>query len=171
MKYTVNLVLNKEYFSEAFSQSYKYANKWRNVELFIGSIFILLGICLIILCKGQTVSPTVLIMIGLFEIFSPFFKKLWWIYQQMKSKTADSEVKIIFSESGIESTSQYTQTIYSWEGIEKMKETPKGVCVWLKNTIMYLPKSMMEDDVIQYTYLVRKINIFIFSPTNIQNKK
>ena len=148
---TVTLKLDKEYFTEAFEQSIKYASKWRKAEWVIGTLFIIGGILLLVWSSGNTASPIVLILIGIFEIFSPIIKKFWWVGRQMKSKIANSEVKMTFSDTGFHSSSLYSKGEFSWDGLERTLETPKGFFIWPQKGIhIYLPKSLVSSDLIQF---------------------
>lgn len=151
MEHTINLTLDKEYFSEAFSQSIRYANKWRKAERIIGALFIILGAGLLVWSEGKMASPIALVIIGLFELFSPYIKKKWWVGRQMKSKVANANVEIVLSDSGIDSTGPYSKGMIAWEGVERIFETPKGVFLWpQKGMHIYLPKSVVGNDVVQY---------------------
>ncbi|MCG8339466.1 MAG: YcxB family protein [Proteobacteria bacterium] len=60
----------------------------------------------------------------------------------MKSKVANAEVRIILSESGITLSGPYNHAEISWEGIERIVETPKGVFIWpQKGVHICLPTS------------------------------
>ena len=151
MNHTVKLVLNKNYFTEMFSQSMRYANKWRKIERVIGPFFLVLGIFLFVITDGKMASPFVLVLIGLYEILSPLIKKPWWIGRQMKSNIANSEVTINFTETGIETSTPYSQSSIEWTGVERILETKKGVLIWPQKGIhIYIPKSDARKDVIQF---------------------
>ena len=149
--HTVNFVANKEYFSEMFSQSMRYTNKWRKFERILGPIFLVLGIYLAIKSNGKYMAPNVLIGIGVYEILSPFIKKPIWMRRQLKSKIANSNIEINFTENGFESSAPNIQSSMKWKGVERIAETPKGIFIWpQKGAHMYIPKSITSGHVIDF---------------------
>ena len=151
MEYSVNLTLDRAYFSEAFDQSIRYASKWRKAERIIGTIFLAFGIVFLFVVKEQSVLPVVLILFGLYELFSPLIKKPLWVGRQLKAKAADSNVQIVLSDSGITTSGIYSKSEITWEGVERILQTPKGVFVWpQKGMHIYLPKAVAGEDVIGF---------------------
>ncbi len=151
MKHSFNFILDKEYFTEAFEQSVKYASKWQKVEWFLGTLFIIAGFLLQVWSDWTLLSPIVLILIGLFELFSSSIKKVLWLRRQMKSKTANSRIEIEICDEGINSSGLYSNSEMLWQGIERILETPKGLFIWPQKGIhIYLPKKLIPDDVMQF---------------------
>lgn len=151
MKHTVQLILDREYFSEMFSQSMRYANKWRKIERIIGPVFFIMGIILLVKTSGKTSAPMFLVLIGIYEIFSPLIKRPFWLGRLMKSKIANNNATFNFTEEGIETITKNTQSRMKWEGIERFLETPKGVLIWPQKGIhMYVPKSVVSDETILF---------------------
>ena len=101
--------INKEYFSEVFSQSMRYVNKWRKFERILGPIFLVVGIYLSFKSKGQYIVPNVLIVIGVYEIISPILKKQFRIRKQLRSKLANCEIRINLTEVGVEASAPHMQ--------------------------------------------------------------
>jgi hypothetical protein len=151
MEYTINLTLDRAYFSEAFSQSIRYANRWRKAERTIGTIFILLGVAFLAWFESLVALPIVLIALGVIELIFPILKKPWWVGRQMKSKVANGTVEIVLSESGIHTSGPYSKGEMTWEGVERILETPRGVFIWpQKGMHIYLPKSVVGNEAVRY---------------------
>ena len=149
--HTVKFVADKEYFSEMFSQSLRYTNKWRKFERILGPIFLCLGTYMLVTTHGEFLSPFVLIGIGGYEILNPFIKKPIWIRRQLKSKLANSDIEITFSEEGFESCAPNIKSSMKWEGVERIAETPKGIFIWpQKGVHMYVPRSAAGSDLIEF---------------------
>lgn len=151
MKHTVQLILDREYFLEMFSQSIRYANRWRKIERVIGPLFFIIGVIMLVTTSRNTSAPIVLVVIGIYEVFSPIIKRPFWVGRLMKSKVANNNATFNFTEEGIETITKNTQSMMKWEGIERFLETPKGVFIWpQKGVHMYVPKSVVSSDTIHF---------------------
>ena len=151
MDYKFTLELSRDYFIESFWQSTRHANKIRKIEYIISVVFILSGIALYIYANGETMLPLVFIAIGLFEYFSPYLKKYFWLKRQMGNKSADTTVEIHITDDAILTKGVYSEGCMRWEGMNRVLETPKGIILWPQKGIhIYIPKSKITPDVIKY---------------------
>lgn len=151
MNHKFNIELTKEYFLESFEQSVKYGSKWRKIEYMISIFLIIFGVYLYFYAKGETFLPILLIALGLFELFSPYLKKIIWIKRQMSNKLANTNVEMVVTEQALLTKGKYSEGCMAWEGMERMLETPKGILLWPQKGIkIYIPKSKLPLDIINY---------------------
>jgi len=150
-KIVVNFSLSREYMSESYDQARRYGSKWLIAERIVGFTFILLGVGLFIYTNGKTVSPIVLITIGVFELFSNQIKKYFWLRRHTQSKLMNAEVELEITETGIDSKGPFSNGHFEWNGIEKSVRTPKGILVWpQKGMYWYLPESVAGKETIDF---------------------
>ena len=137
--------------SESYDQARRYGSMWLLIERVIGIAFIFLGIGLYISADGKTVLPIVLIAIGVFELFSNYIKKYFWLRRHAKSKLMNAEVILEVTETGIDSTGPFSNGHFEWDGIEKAIRTPKGILLWpQKGMYWYLPESIAGSQTIDF---------------------
>ena len=137
--------------SESYDQARRYGSMWLLVERVIGIAFIFLGIGLYIYADGKTVLPIALIAIGVFELFSNYIKKYFWLRRHAKSKLMNAEVILDVTETGIDSTGPFSNGHFKWDGIEKAIRTPKGILLWpQKGMYWYLPESIAGSQTIDF---------------------
>ena len=106
---------------------------------------------LYIYASGETLLPIVLIVIGVFELFSNQIKKYFWLRRHINSKLMDAEVKLTVTEEGIDSKGPFSNGHFDWGGIEKAIRTPKGILVWpQKGMYWYLPENVAGKDTIDF---------------------
>ena len=151
MEYKFNIELNKEYYSECFEQAFKYDNKWKNINYLISLIFISLGTIFIINAKALTFTSSVLIVIGFYELFDSYFKKIFWVKRQMSNKTANTEVEMIITEEAFLTKGKYSEGNMLWKGMDRILDTPKGLTIWPQKGIkIYIPKIKLNDEVVNH---------------------
>ncbi len=129
METSCTLKLNRSYMSEGYDEAHRYGSKWFIAEKIIGALLIVLGLALFYYANGKTVLPLAFVFLGTLELASSKIKKFFWLRRHKKSKLSDAEVKMSFSESGIESSSPFSTSSQTWPGIEKCIRTPNGVLV------------------------------------------
>jgi uncharacterized membrane protein len=151
VNYTATMTLDKDFMSESFDQARRYGSRWRLNELAIGAIFIVAGIVLLAYAEWATVLPVVLIVIGIFEIFSSRIKKFFWLRKHGKSKAANAKIEMSFDDTGFETKSSFSSARMAWEGVEKCVRTPKGILLWpQKGVYFYIPEESVGADAITF---------------------
>jgi len=147
----VKFNLSREYMSESYDQARQYGSKWLLVERVVGFGFILLGMGLYIYANGKTVLPVVIIVIGVFELFSNQIKKHFWLRRHSKSKLMNAEVELEVTDAGIDSKGPFSNGHFEWSGIEKAIRTPKGILVWpQKGMYWYLPANIAGREIVDF---------------------
>ena len=149
----ITFTLSKDYYSECFEQSIRYANRWRKYARIAAILFILLGGFLILNSNHHNTLAYFLIAIGIYETMSPIIKKPIWVRKHVKSKLFNTAIDVFIDDKGIETKGKHSEGQVSWQGIERFLETPKGVFIWpQKGVHMYFPKSTMNDDILQFLH-------------------
>jgi hypothetical protein len=151
MNYDIQFRLDRAYMSESYDQARRYGSRWFIGEKLIGTFFLILGVILLVYVRGETVLPIVLVVIGSFELTSSSIKKYFWLKRHSKSKLNNAEIQITLSDSGIESRTLHSSGEMNWNGVEKVKRTPKGILVWpQKGIYWYLPESIAGAEAIDF---------------------
>ena len=81
MQFTIQLNVDKDYLSECFDESVRCPSKRRKIDIFLGFVFLLLGLLLLIYSNKTTITPWVFCGIGLIETLgiSNRIQKYFWI--------------------------------------------------------------------------------------------
>ena len=93
----------------------------------------------------------ILFAIALVDLLGYWVRKFFWMRKCADGRSLNSTVEFELSESGISSTSKFSTGHLSWDGVEKVRRTDKGLIVWpQKGVYMYFPEAMVGSEPIDF---------------------
>ena len=141
-------IISNEYINEFFSQTYRH-DRIRAYFFYSVAVFAIVISLLMLMLSIAIAVPIVLLLFSCYELFGYPFKRYLW-----KKKFPDTKgLKQIytFTDTHIKSESEQGRGELLWNALFKSKETKKGFLIWIqRNLHVYIPKSSMNDDSIEY---------------------
>ncbi len=151
MKYQINTVLTKEYFSECYQQITIEKHRWQKLEITFGIFCILSGIVIFSYNPNDIFMPVACLVLGVFEIIKFPYAKKKWLANQLNKNTLNNEIEISFDETSYKMTGPSFNTEQTWDGIHSIVETLKGVVIRpQKGQVIYLSKENVDKDAIDF---------------------
>ncbi len=145
--YTTQYILDEPHFSECFDESVTIDNSWRAYSKAIGVFFV--GVVLLLTGMNAYASWFV-IGLGVLEAGNVQFKKTWWLWRQMMSKSAGNEVTLILDEQGISSHSFYVKGQILWANVSEVIATDKGFLIKHLGGTSYVSKQVLNETALAF---------------------
>jgi len=148
MAFTITYTLNKPYFYECFDESLPYSKRARP-KYFLLILLVSLGI-FAIYGLGDHYLGSFMIMLGVLECVSFYYRRPWWVARQMLSRASGSEVTLTFDEHGIKSENHYKNTQLAWQDISKTINTERGILLQSKKGMQYISKQILTNELLEF---------------------
>lgn len=125
--YSTTFVLDRLHFHECFSNT---AIVERSLTAYLKAmIFLLVGSLLIFFTEISGYFSYFLIVLGIVETLSIYYRQPWWVTRQMLTRDANTEVTLTLDEIGIHSRSSRINTHIVWQDISEINKTNNGLLV------------------------------------------
>lgn len=146
--YSTTFVLDKSHFSETFDAS---VPPIEGVKPYTKAILIaLFGV---VLLYGTPVSGYLawfIICLGAVEALSVKFRKAWWLWRQLLSRSANSPVELKMDESGIYWQSAYVNNQLRWDELNRIESTEAGWLLHSQAGRTYLSNRCLNDEALAF---------------------
>ncbi len=124
--YSTTYTLDKSHFSETFDESIIETNSIKAYTKSTG--LMLVGITIVYFTDLAPYFAWFIVVLGIIDALSIYFKRSWWLARQMISQAANTKLTLIIDEDAVRSTSQSVESQILWEEIIKIEKTKQG---WL----------------------------------------
>lgn len=148
LNFSCQFNLNKAYYLECYEQSVKAKTGF---QAYRNAVFLLvLGFTMSLLSQQYYALSLFVIVLAVLEATSVYFAKIWWVWRQLLSKAANSEVMLNFDEQGLTTTSRIQSTSLAWSEVNKINETDAGFILVTDKGRSYLTKSCLSEPAIEF---------------------
>lgn len=148
MIFTTTYKLDKPYFYECFDQSLPYSKR-AQPKYFLLGLLVALGL-FGIYGLGDHYLGTFLLMLALLECIAFYYRRPWWVARQMLSRASGSQVTLTFDEEGIKSANHYKNYQLTWQDINEIIFTERGLILKTKRGMQYISKAILTDETIDF---------------------
>ena len=148
MSFSTTYTLDKPYFYECFDESLPYSKR-AQPKYFLLVLLVSLGLFSIYGLADHYLG-TFLIMVAVLECVAFYYRRAWWVTRQMFSRASGSEVTLTFDDEGIKSANHYKSYQLAWQDIAEVIETPRGVLIKNKNSLQYISKQILTDEMLDF---------------------
>lgn len=142
--YTEKFVLDKPYFQECFDESIKLSDH-NKPKYFLLVLLIALGL-FSIYWLAEHYLGNFLILLAVVECLAFYYRRPWWIARQMLSRASGSTVELHIDETHIEAKNPYKHYQLTWQEIDSIIETEKGLILKSNKRMQYLSNRSISDD-------------------------
>ena len=142
--YSTTYTLDKSHFSETFDESIVEANSIKAYAKSIG--LMLVGFAIVYFTDLAPYFAWFIVVLGIVEALSIYFKRSWWLARQMISQAANTKLTLSIDEDAIRSTSQSVESQISWEEITKIEKTKQGWLLYHPSGRNYLSGRCLSDE-------------------------
>lgn len=152
--------MDKDYYLEYYYMWLKHRSKFKKYERILGLLLIILGIFwrnIVEISKISLASNSEFLnlhipifFLGVFTFYNFYHTKRKWLKNRMKDGLYDTEVKIIFTDDEMRTSSKLGNSSLKWESFRDIINTKKGIFFVLKNkTSIYVKKNSIlnENDI------------------------
>ncbi|KZN50782.1 YcxB family protein [Pseudoalteromonas luteoviolacea] len=136
--------LDKQYFQECFDESVALSQHHKPKYGLIGFLLILGALSHYLL--GQAYLGNFLFVLAVIEGVSFYYRRPWWVARQMVSRASGSKVHLQIDEQGINAKNPYRAFELSWQDIDNVIETDKGLLIEHAKYRQYISKQALEQD-------------------------
>jgi mRNA-degrading endonuclease YafQ of YafQ-DinJ toxin-antitoxin module len=144
---SVSFKLDKAHFYECYEQSAAAVNvKDYYKALVLGFI----GVILFFIEAEHYYIPFFIFCLSVVELLAVKYRKTWWVWRQLISKSANSIVKLVISDTGITSISKYHQLNILWTDVLDCKVTDKGIILFHRTGKNYLSQSYLGEQLVKF---------------------
>ena len=123
--YSTTFVLDRAHFHECFSNTVVVEHSL--VAYLKAIIFLLAGSLLLFFTETSGYFSYFLIVLGIIETLSIYYRQPWWVTRQMLSRHANCEVTLTLDETGIHSQSSHANTVILWQDLSAIDITKNGL--------------------------------------------
>ena len=152
--YQTSFTLDKAHYIECFQAS---AKPLRGIQPYYKALALFIaGLIVSSISQGneQGHLAIFIIMLGVVEALSVRFRQTWWLWRQLISKAANSEVELTITEQNLEINGRYQKLTLAWQTLSEMVETEQGfVLTFNINQQLgkhYLTKSCLSEQAIAF---------------------
>ncbi|MDH5721599.1 MAG: hypothetical protein OEZ13_13410 [Spirochaetia bacterium] len=140
----VKIQLTKEYFQETFDEIMMRAKKWIIIRYIVSVVLIFGGVSMALYSEKFFISASLLVSLGLLEMFSLQIKKIIWLKKQMKSPLFNETLEVSIGEKSINFKGQDSNSGVNWDAFYKFYFSKNGIVLWpVKRLIIYLPHKVL----------------------------
>jgi hypothetical protein len=143
----IKVLVDREYYKEAYQAAVE--NKiLLKIDYYLGFITAIGGFLLFLveLRNSMLLIPLGIMTFGLISIFWTFYRRYKWIKDRVNSKIANTVIEFTLHEEYFETNSGFGHSTLSWNSIQSVKETKKGLILRPESGVMiYLPDSSFSS--------------------------
>ncbi|MBQ4844028.1 MULTISPECIES: YcxB family protein [unclassified Pseudoalteromonas] len=142
--YTERFVLDKPYFQECFDESIQLGDH-NKPKYFLLGLLITLGLFSIYGLEKHYVG-NFLILLAVVECLAFYYRRPWWVARQMLSRASGSTVELNIDETQIEAKNPYKHYRLTWQNVDSIIETNKGLVLKSNQRMQYLSNHSISED-------------------------
>ena len=141
--FTTTYLLDKTHFSECYDAS---VTVERSLSRYLKALALTAGgLLLLFFTEAEPYVAWFILLIGIIEALSVYYRKPWWVARQMLSKAADAEVTLTLNEQSIDSVSPYLENSILWTEIAVLEKTSQGWLVQHNAGKNYIASSCLSE--------------------------
>ncbi|MDT0596387.1 YcxB family protein [Glaciecola petra] len=146
--YSTTYILDKDHFSETFDESSK-----KNDSVFVygkSMGLLLLGFAILYFSDILPYAAWFIVVLGVVDALSIYFRKPWWLVRQMISSEANLEITLTIDNTGIGSKSHKISSKIAWSDISHIEKTVRGWLIHHSAGRTYLSAGCLSDKAIEF---------------------
>lgn len=141
--FTSTYLLDKSHFSECYDAS---VTVDRSLRRYVKALVLSAGgLLLLNFTELEPYAASFILVIGIVEALSVYYRKPWWVARQMLGKTAGIEVTLILNEQSIHSKSSYLESSILWTEVSVLEKTSQGWLVQHNAGKNYIASSCLSE--------------------------
>lgn len=146
--FSTQYILDKHHFRECYAQSVRTEN---SVGSYFKSMLLSLsGLLFVLFTEMNPYAAWFVLLLGVLDALSVYYRKSWWVMRQMLSKAANSEVNLIIDEKGITSQSSHAELQLEWKAVNALIVTELGWLIEHAQGKNYIPNSCLTAQAIDF---------------------
>lgn len=147
-RYATTYILDRSHFAETFDESSKQGN---TIQLYGKSIgLMLVGFSIVTFTDIFPYAGWFILVLGIVDAFSVYFRKSWWLVRQMISSEANMEVTLTIDDEGLNSKSHRVNSNIAWSDVSNIEKTKKGWLIYHNAGRNYLSAGCLSDEAIAF---------------------
>jgi hypothetical protein len=146
--FSSEFVLNKAHFVECFEQSAKPVPLFKRYLKAL--ILMALGVLLLIFIDANNYMEFFVFALGVLDALSVYYRKTWWVWRQLISRSSNATVTLSIDASGISTASVHLKQTTPWQNIHGFDHTELGFLVRHTGGTHYLSRNNLSDDAIEF---------------------
>lgn len=147
-QYSTRYKLDSSHFRETFEESG--ANDITLSAYFKAVFLVLAGLSILVLTDIIPYAAWFIIVLGIVDALSVYFRKPWWLARQMISMDANIELSLTIDEKGISSQSSRLNSQILWNDIADIKKSNRGWVIQHVAGKTYLSANHLSDEAIAF---------------------
>lgn len=144
---SVTFTLDKAHFQECFEQS---APAVQNKDFARAGILGVMGIGLFFVEAQHYYIPFFIFCLAVVELLSVKYRKTWWVWRQLMSKAANAPVTLMIDDQGVTTKSKQVNSHLSWDDLNGIEKTEKGLLLKHQNGVNYLSNSHLGEEIVEF---------------------
>lgn len=142
--FSTTYVLDKSHFSETFDESVPPINPRKAYFKSIG--IALFGLAILFFTELSGYAAWFILVLGIIEALSVYYKKSWWLARQMISRAANESLKLTIDDEGIRSSSYSVERKILWRDVTYIEQTKQGWILYQGARKHYLSKRCLSKE-------------------------
>jgi hypothetical protein len=147
-QYSTRYKLDSSHFRETFEESGA-----GNVSLsayFKAVFLVLVGLSILALTDILPYAAWFIIVLGIVDALSVYFRKPWWLARQMLSMDANIELSLTIDDKGISSQSSRLNSQILWTDVSDIQKSNRGWLIQHTAGKTYLSSKHLSDEAIAF---------------------
>lgn len=147
-RYATTYILDRSHFAETFDESSTQGNL---IQLYGKSIgLMLVGFSILTFTDIFPYAGWFILILGIVDAFSVYFRKSWWLVRQMISSEANMEVNLVIDDEGLSSKSHRVNSKIAWVDVSNIEKTEKGWLIYHSAGRNYLSARCLSAKAIEF---------------------
>ncbi|KTF16090.1 YcxB family protein [Pseudoalteromonas sp. H105] len=148
MQFNTSYTLDKPYFYECFDESLQYSTQAKPKY---GLLILLISLGLIsIYALEQHYLGNFMIVAAIVECIAFYYRRPWWVTRQMLSRASGSKATLTIDEDGFSSENPHKSYQITWQQIDDIIFTPRGILLKSKKGMQYISNSVLNEEAINF---------------------
>ena len=141
--YSTTYKLDKSHFSETFDESIPVNT---SIKAYVKSIGLaIIGFAILYFTNLNSYAAWFIIVLGVVDACSVYFRKPWWLARQMISEAANVELTLTIDENGVSSKSFSVESKITWDEVIKIEQTRQGWLLYHASGRNYLSSRCLSE--------------------------
>jgi hypothetical protein len=142
--YSTTYTLDKSHFSETFDESIIKAEPIKAYTK--ATALMLAGSAFVYFTDFAPYFAWFIVVLGVIEALSVYFKRSWWLARQMISQAANTKLTLTIDENAVRSKSPTVESQILWEDVNKIEQTKQGWLLYHTSGRSYLSARCLSDE-------------------------
>ena len=152
--FSSDFMLDKAHFQECYDQT---AVIKRGLIAYRKSIILfVLGMLASAIAQQHKALALFVVVLSAVDAASVYFAKPWWVWRQLLSRAANTNVHLVIDNKGIATNSVNHKLEVTWQEINQITSTSAGIIIHHQQGRSYLSKLYLSAEAIDY--ILKKVH-------------